>query len=165
MRNPAVASYLVVLVASVLWSQQVPAPQQNPATSTPVVRNPHSTKEDLAVPLCPATFDDSLATDGIVGRGTDGVTRPKPKHLADPRPSDEAVRLKRSEGVALLRAKVTFVVDMNGNPRDLCLSESAGYGIDLEAAKAIQQSKFIPAIKDGKPVPVRISMIEEVKLH
>lgn len=164
MRKTILASFFVVLTWTAVWSQQAPAPAPDQPAPAPVVRDSHSTKADLAVPLCPATFDDSLETDGIVGKGTEGVTRPKLIHMADAGFSEEALRLSKYDRGASFEARLTFVVDVNGNSRDLCLSHSVGYGLDLEAAKAIQQYKFSPATKDGKPVPVRVSIEVDFRL-
>jgi TonB family protein len=158
MRKARLAFYIIFLAATAVWSQQTAAPKPDQAAPTPIVRNPHATKEDLAVPLCPATFDDSLETDGIIAKGTKGVTPPKPKYMPEARISDEALRARKFGDGPSWEAEVTFVVDVNGKPRDLCLSHSAGYGLDLEAAKAIQQYKFSPATKDGDPVSVRVSI-------
>jgi outer membrane biosynthesis protein TonB len=45
----------------------------------------------------------------------------------------------------------------------VCLTKSAGYGLDAEAANVVQKYRFNPATKDGKPVPKRISV--DIDLH
>ncbi|MGH9607992.1 MAG: TonB family protein [Terracidiphilus sp.] len=55
-----------------------------------------------------------------------------------------------------LEVGIVIVVDVNGVPQDACLSKSAGYGLDAQAANAARQYRFTPANKDGKPVPKRI---------
>jgi hypothetical protein len=136
MRKPKFASYLIVLAATAIWSQQAPAPKPDQAVPTPIVRDPYSTKADLAVPLCPATFNDSLATDGIVGKDTEGVTLPKATHMVDATFSDEARHQKRKGRVTHFEAVVSFVVNTYGEPENVCLMQSAGYGLDSKAAEA-----------------------------
>jgi TonB family protein len=111
-------------------------------------------------PACPAKFDDSLATSGIVGKDTEGVTPPKPTHTPEAEFSDEARRgidragIKNFESVSLLG----LVVDTTGKPQDLCIKKSAGYGLDIQAAKAVWKYRFKPATKDGHPVPMRLTV-------
>jgi hypothetical protein len=168
MRKAILASSFIVLAATAVWSPQAPAPKPDQPAPAPIVRDPHSTKADLAVPLCPATFDDSLATDGIIGRGTEGVgvTPPKPKHMADARLTDEAVReIRQNHHAPEFESVVGLVVGVDGKARDICLAHSAGYGLDVSAAAAIQDYRFAPAIKDGKPVAVRVTIQINFRLY
>jgi TonB family protein len=134
-------------------------------SSTAHVRDPHSNSADLAVPLCPAKFDHSLATDGIASRFRDeGVRSPALKHPFEPSLSDEA-RSKEAPGEPLdLVVVVSLVVSTHGKPQDVCLVQSAGYGLDAKAAKAVQQIRFVPATKDGKPVAALVHFHMEFKL-
>jgi len=43
--------------------------------------------------------------------------------------------------------------------------QSAGYGLDAEAAEAVQQYRFAPATKEGKPVAARIHVQVDFRLH
>jgi TonB family protein len=160
MRKARLASYLIVLAATAAWSQQAPAPKPDQPAPRPIVRAPHSTNGDLAVPLCPATFDDSLATDGIVGKDREGVTLPKTIHMVDAEFSDEARREKRDGQVI-----VSFVVGVDGQPHNVCLIQSVGYGLDAKAAEAVQQYRFAPATKDGKPVAARLHSKVDFNLY
>ena len=51
-----------------------------------------------------------------------------------------------------------ITVDIEGNAKDLCLLRSAGYGLDKQAASAVEKYRFNPATMNGKPVPVRMSI-------
>jgi TonB family protein len=53
---------------------------------------------------------------------------------------------------------VRLVVDAEGSPRDVQISRSYNADFDAEAVKAVQQYRFKPAMKDGKPVSVAISI-------
>lgn len=115
-------------------------------------------------PPCPAKFDDSLETDGIVGRSAGGfqhgVTPPKPTVSPEAEFSDTARKefkkkhLKRFDGVSVL----SMVVGVDGTPRDVCLVKAAGYDLDAKAAEAAWKYRFKAATRDGKPVPVRITI-------
>jgi TonB family protein len=167
MRKAILASSFIVLAATAVRSQQTPAPKPNQPAPALIVRDPHSTSADLTVPLCPATFDDSLATDGIIGRGIEavGVTRPKPKHMADARLTDEAEReIQQNHHAPEFESVVGLVVGVDGKARDICLAHSAGYGLDLNAAAAIQNYRFAPAMKDGKPIAVRVTIQIDFRL-
>jgi hypothetical protein len=53
----------------------------------------------------------------------------------------------------------------NGIPRDLCIKESADYGLDSQAAKAARQYRFDPATFERKTVPARIAVEVEFKIY
>jgi TonB family protein len=53
---------------------------------------------------------------------------------------------------------VHLVVDAEGSPRDVQISRSYNADFDAEAVKAVQQYRFKPAMKDGKPVAVEINI-------
>ena len=49
---------------------------------------------------------------------------------------------------------LTIVVDENGMPTQIVVTQSLGHGLDEAAIEAIHQWRFKPGMKDGKPVPV-----------
>jgi TonB family protein len=168
MRKAILASTFIVLAATPVWSQQTPAPKPDQAVPPPIVRSAYTTKADLAVPLCPAAPNDSLATDGVIGRGTEalGVTPPRPKHIPDARLTDEAVHeIRQNHHAPEFESVVGLIVGVDGKSRDICLAQSAGYGLDANAATAIQNYRFAPAIKDGKPVAVRVTIQIDFRLY
>ena len=160
MRRARFASCLMILTAASFWPQLAVTQKLDPEALPPPVRDPHSIAADLVVPLCPATFNDSLETDGIAPNGDKSVTPPKSTHMANARFSDEARRQKQ---IKQFQAILSLVVDTSGMPQDVCLRQSAGYGLDAKALEAVQQYRFASAMKDGKPVAVRIYV--EVKFH
>jgi TonB family protein len=139
-------------------AQQAPAPNPPQPSSPPVTRNAHSTQADLAVPLCPPEFDDSLVTDGIVGKPMKGVTPPEPRFTPEAEFSKEARHLKIAEYPQGFLVILRLVVDVKGKPTDICLARSAGFGLDANAARAVRQYQFRPAKKDRKSVASRISV-------
>jgi TonB family protein len=154
MRTSPILIALMISVSPLAWSQaQNPSPETAPAPPAPQ-RSPDSRNADLAVPLCPAKFDDGLDKDGIAVVREDGVTAPKPTHIADAEMTEEG-RMPRPVDFAVL---VSAIVDVDGSVRDVCLRRSAGLGLDANAADTVRKYRFTPATKDGKPVPVRIGM-------
>ena len=53
---------------------------------------------------------------------------------------------------------VEIDIDDRGNVVDTRIIKGAGFGFDQAVLSAIKKSKFIPAIKDGKPVPFRVKL-------
>lgn len=149
---------LIFSAAAVCNAQQAPTSTPDQPAPPPIVREPHSTKADLAVPLCLVPFNDSLATDGIAGRYDKDVMRPTPKYQPEAEMSDEARRLKRKNQTLGFAVDLSLIIDTNGNPQNVCLLKSAGYGLDANAAKTVQRWQFEPATKDGNPVPKRIAI-------
>jgi TonB family protein len=52
----------------------------------------------------------------------------------------------------------SLIVDSQGMPQDLKLIRALGYGLDENAAEAVHQYRFKPAMKNGEPVSVRIGI-------
>jgi periplasmic protein TonB len=80
-----------------------------------------------------------------------GVTNPVATYRPEPEYSDEA-RKARLQGTVI----VQVVVDENGRPRDLKVLQSLGLGLDEQGLKTVEQWRFKPGTKNGKPVPVMI---------
>jgi TonB family protein len=53
------------------------------------------------------------------------------------------------------RVLIDFIVDLDGNARDLIVSESAGYGMDEEVIRLVRSATFIPARRNGEAVVAR----------
>lgn len=56
------------------------------------------------------------------------------------------------------RVRMSLIVDDLGQPQQVQVIEGLGFGLDEAAAKAVAQWRFRPAMKDGKPVWVRLRM-------
>jgi TonB family protein len=87
-----------------------------------------------------------------------GVTAPVLLHHAEAEFSDEARRAKY-QGVCIL----SMVVDAKGLPKDVRVERPLDYGLTEEAIKAVNRYRFKPAMKDGRPVPVKLKV--EVDFH
>ena len=87
-----------------------------------------------------------------------GVSAPRAIFSPEPEYSEEA-RKAKYQGTCVL----WLVVGPDGRPRDIKVSRTLGLGLDEKAIEAVKQWKFEPAMKDGKPVAVQISV--EVTFH
>ena len=77
-----------------------------------------------------------------------------------PEYSEEARKAKYQGTVVLW-----MIVDPNGSPRDVRVTRSLGMGLDQKAIEAVRKWKFEPAMKDGKPVAVQISVEVNFRLY
>jgi TonB family protein len=75
------------------------------------------------------------------------VTPPKPAQMSEPRFTPSAER-DRVQGSVVLRV----VVDANGSAKRIWLARPLGYGLDVEAVKAVRTWRFTPAMRSGSPV-------------
>lgn len=89
-----------------------------------------------------------------------GVSPPRPIQTPDPEYSEEA-RKARFQGVCTL----WLIVDTSGKPRDVHVAQSLGLGLDEKAIDAVRRWKFEPAMKDGRPVAVRVNVEVTFRLY
>ena len=94
---------------------------------------------------------------GNIGGGVyqvGGAVRPPiATYTPDPEFSEEARKAKFSGNVM-----VSLIVDPNGKPRNVHVLRGVGMGLDQKAVEAVEQYKFKPAMKDGKPVAVYVNI-------
>jgi TonB family protein len=83
-----------------------------------------------------------------------GVSEPRVASKQEPQYSEEA-RIGRLQGTVT----VSLVVGEDGTPRNIRVLKPVGLGLDEQALQAVEQWRFTPGEKDGKPVPV-IATIE-----
>lgn len=86
------------------------------------------------------------------------VSAPQCLYCPDPEYSEEA-RKARHQGVVVLWA----IVDDSGRAVNVRIQKSLGLGLDEEALRAVQNWRFKPAERFGKPVPVYMAI--EVNFH
>lgn len=87
-----------------------------------------------------------------------GISAPKAVSTPDPEYTEEA-RTAKTQGTCIL----WLIVDDRGLPRNIRVVRGLGFGLDAKAIEAVKQWKFQPALRDGKPVNVQISV--EVGFH
>lgn len=104
-----------------------------------------------ALPLGVVTAYQEQVLDGK----DSGVVLPKVVSEVKPRYTAEAIRA-RIEGTVTM----TTVIRTNGTPGDIEITKSLDteHGLDNQAVAALKQWQFEPGRKDGKPVPVRVSI-------
>lgn len=95
---------------------------------------------------------------GGIYRVGGGISAPTAISAPDPDYTEEARRAKK-QGTCVL----WLVVDSTGHPRDIRVARGLGFGLDAKAVEAVKQWRFRPALKDGGPVDVQISV--EVEFH
>jgi len=129
----------------------------------PIPETPSPRLDPLILALPPPRLPGEPVPLSGVAFAANGDTAPGPLSLSQvdrspekthsPLPTyPEGARLKGLEGVV----ELTFVVDREGNVRDVDVTRVEGDERFAEAAReAITRWKFKPALLDGKPVPVR----------
>jgi TonB family protein len=91
----------------------------------------------------------------VVDAKDPGVTLPKVVSEVKPQYTPEAMRA-RIEGTVIMNT----VVRTDGTPGDIEVTRSLDteYGLDKQAVVALGQWRFEPGLKNGKPVPVRVTV-------
>jgi periplasmic protein TonB len=97
---------------------------------------------------------------GGVYRVGGGVSAPRPIYDPDPEYSEEA-RHAKYQGTVLL----WVIVGQDGRPRDIRVQRSLGMGLDEKAIAAVQNWKFEPSMKDGRPVAVQVNIEVTFRLY
>jgi TonB family protein len=89
-----------------------------------------------------------------------GISAPQAIAAPDPEYTEEA-RNAKTQGMCVL----WLIVDDQGHPRDIKVVRGLGHGLDDKAIEAVKQWRFQPAMKDGHPVNVQISVEVGFKLY
>jgi len=109
------------------------------------IYDPQRSKVVLRIMLRP---DGTAPANGTYRIGG-GVSAPVVILKPNPEYTDEA-RKAKWQGAVLL----SVVIDEDGVPQEIKVVRSLGLGLDEKATEAVQQWRFKPGLKDGKPVPV-----------
>jgi protein TonB len=103
-------------------------------------------------------------TGGGIGGGVyhvgGGISAPEAISAPDPEYTEEA-RKAKTQGTCVLR----LIVDAAGHPRDVRVVRGLGFGLDAKAIEAVQQWRFQPSMKDGRPVDVQIRVEVAFRLY
>src|SRR5271165_4543566 len=101
---------------------------------------------------------------GGIGGGAfrvgNGVSAPRALETPDPEYSEEARKAKYQGTVVLW-----LIVGPDGKPRDIRVSRPLGMGLDQKAIEAVNRWRFEPAMKDGRPVAVQITVEVNFRLY
>ena len=148
--------FALIPIATCIVAQQ-PATSPDNESRTPVtVRSPHSIGSDLAVPLCPEKFHEGLAHGGAAAPDAKGLAPAGIKTTVPALITQQAIDAAGQSHIGNFNVIVNVSVDEKGQPHDPCLQKSSGYGLDANAAAAVAQYRFDPAMKNGKPVTSRL---------
>jgi TonB family protein len=99
-------------------------------------------------------------TGGGVFRVGGGVLAPKLVFDPEPEYSEEA-RKAKYQGTCVL----SVIVGPDGLAHDIKVTNTLGLGLDEKAIEAVKKWRFEPAMKDGKPVNVLISVQVNFRLY
>jgi protein TonB len=97
---------------------------------------------------------------GGVYRVGGGVTAPRAIFAPDPEYSEEA-RKAKFQGTVIL----TCIVGPDGRPHQIRIARSLGMGLDEKALEAVRVWRFDPALRDGHPVAVEVSIEVNFRLY
>lgn len=98
---------------------------------------------------------------GLMSHIPPGVTPPHATYLPVPEYSNEA-RKKKIQGIVLL----STLVNEQGEPTDIRVVKSLGYGLDEQAESAVSRYRFEPARdRDGKAVAARVTIEVSFQLY
>jgi TonB family protein len=83
----------------------------------------------------------------------EGVSAPQVISRVPPEYTEQARQAKWQGTVGL-----QVIVDEKGIPQEIKIVRPLGMGLDQKAIEAVQQWRFQPGLKDGKPVPVTANL-------
>jgi len=101
----------------------------------------------------PIVASAQQATESRVYKPGDGVSAPVMVKEVKPQYTAGAMRAKVQGAVTL-----ECVVQPDGTVGEVRVTKALDPGLDQEAIKAVKQWRFKPGTKDGKPVPVLITL-------
>jgi len=153
---------LLILFAATTWAQQ-PAAAPSPSQAPGLAASP-GFKIDPAsgLPICPSILFNKDANPIEVGGEMvehlgDGVTPPQVKKTVKVPFPNKSHKEMQEHHVDEAEGVLAFVVGVDGKPKDICIEKPAGFDLDAAAAGAAMKSRFRPALKSGKAVPVVIT--------
>jgi TonB family protein len=128
---------------------QNPAPLNLPLTlAGTITMTPTEARQKLAAAVAP-----SLSRDATILEVAPGVSQPVSAMQVLPEYSDEA-RRSRVQGTV----EAVVVVLSDGKVAAAEITKSLSYGLDEKAIAAVKQWRFRPALKEGNPVPVYLTV-------
>ena len=143
----------ILLVAGGLVVRALPLTA--PAGTPPPVNSAAPGPAEPAATPHPTTKNDTAKVYKVGG----DVTAPVPIYHPEPAYTKEAKAAKLQDTVVLW-----IVVDAGGSVIDVKLLRGVGKGLDESAMQTVRTWKFKPAMKKGKPVPVKVVVEVSFKL-
>ena len=119
----------------------------------------------VAIPALAYQEKPASQADGGTGEATyrhgEGASDPKVISQVDPEYTDKARKAKLSGS-----CRLSLIVETDGKPSNIRVSQSLGMGLDEKAIEAVKKWRFQPAMKDGHPVrygPLEIEVTFRVR--
>ena len=144
-----------MVLVSVFTSAQAPGP----STSNTQSSSQQNISEKVKVST-DETLTASPDSPNLVEKVGHGVSAPVPIKTPQAKYTSEA-RKKKIQGACLVR----LIVDANGNPQNLKLVRSIGYGLDEAALEAVKKYRFKPAMRSGQTVAVEMAIEVNFRLY
>jgi TonB family protein len=120
-----------------------------------------SLTDQKAIPIQNQQMEaDDSADIGTVYNVGQGVSAPLLVYSREPEFTDEA-RKARLQGTVFL----SMIVDTQGIPRNLHVVRPLGLGLDQKAIDAVTKFRYKPAMKNGAPVSVNITIEVNFRLY
>lgn len=96
-----------------------------------------------------------ISAQQVAKPGDKGVT--DPVVVAEKKPSYTAAAMRQKIQGSI---ELTAIIDKEGTPTDIKVVRSLDkkYGLDEKAVDALKEWRFKPATKDGKPVPILVTV-------
>jgi outer membrane biosynthesis protein TonB len=103
---------------------------------------------------------DTRPTDPVVLHQNAVDLKAKLVSAIDP-PSNEYAQANGIAGMALYHA----LIGSDGKVQQVIVGRPIGFGLDENAERIIRVASFQPALKEGKPVPVRLDLIVSFRIY
>jgi TonB family protein len=116
--------------------------------------------DETAVLSGTSSWNDTAVVTHPTAHVGGNVKAPVPLNSPAARYTDEA-RKARINGVCL----ISLIVDTQGMPENVRVIRSLDPGLDQNAIFAVNSYRFRPALRDGEPVPVMISVEVNFRLY
>ena len=101
----------------------------------------------------PCSAEMIQAIESMKSRKTDAnIAPPVPVVMPEPEFTESARKQLRKKHGPFADIILGLMVDAEGNPKDVCLIQPAGFGLDASAADAARKYKFKPALDHGNPI-------------
>jgi TonB family protein len=114
--------------------------------------------EEAVFPLRTSSWNDLSSSDRGIQRIGSSVSAPVVLSSPEAEYSEEA-KWEQYQGICL----ISLIVDAQGMPQYIQVVRKLDYGLSEKAIEAVNKFRFKPAMKNGKPVPVKISV--EIEFH
>jgi TonB family protein len=154
----------VSAVAPAMLVSEMETQKQAQGTARPPIL-PIPGASDVAHPeLSQNGSDGSISKTAVSGSSVSkvggDVSASVPLNIVEAEYSDEA-RRAHLEGVCL----ISLIVDAYGKPQNPRVVRALGKGLDEKALEAVKKYNFRPAMRDGKPVPVMLTVRVNFRLR